>query len=80
MEIVYRQLQTEFEVCVIYKGNKFACAPIGHSVIVKEHHLNVKIVLQKLRCSELNWVICVDLLVKFLLGQQGRYTKHFCFL
>ena len=41
--------------CVLlHNGNKFACLPIGHSVIVKEHYLNVKIVLQKLRYSEHN--------------------------
>ena len=41
--------------CVfLHKGNKFACVPIGHSVIVKEHYLNVKMVFQKLRLSEHN--------------------------
>ena len=53
---VYRQLQTEFEMCVrlLHNGNKFACVPVGHSVIVKEYYLNVKLVLQKLRYSEHN--------------------------
>ena len=48
--------------CVLlHNGNKFACVPIGHSVIVKEHYLNVKMVLQKLRYSEHNCAICVRL-------------------
>ena len=35
--------------CVLlHKGNKFACVPIGRSVVVKEHYLNVKMVLNKL--------------------------------
>ena len=35
--------------CVLlHNGNKFACVPIGHSVIVKERYLNVKVVLKKL--------------------------------
>ena len=35
--------------CVLlHKGNKFACVPIGHSVVVKEHYLNVIMVLNKL--------------------------------
>ena len=60
----------------IYNGNKFACAPIGHSVIVKEHYLNVKMFLQKLRYSEHNWAICVDFkMINFLLGQQGVHQK-----
>ena len=57
-------------MCVkLHNGNKFACVPI---VIVKEHYMNVKMVLQKLRYSEHNWAICVDFkMVNFLLGQQG---------
>ena len=47
--------------CVLLQnGNRLACAPIGHSVIVKELYLNVKMVLQKLRYSEHIWAICVD--------------------
>ena len=59
--------------CVLlYNGNKFTWVSIGHSVIVKEHYLNVKMVLQKLRYSEHNWAICLDFkMVNFLLGQQG---------
>ena len=35
--------------CVLlHKSNKFACDPIGHSVVVKKHYLNVKMVLNKL--------------------------------
>ena len=46
----------------------------------KEHYLNVKMVLQKLRYSERNWAIHVDFkMVNFLLGQQGGYTKHLVF-
>ena len=45
--------------CVLlYNGNKFGSVPIGHSVIGKEHYLNVKMVLQKLRFSEPYWAIC----------------------
>ena len=39
--------------CVLlHKGNKFACVPIGHSVVVKEHYLNVKMVLNKFGYNE----------------------------
>ena len=64
--------------CVLlHNGNKFACVLIGHSVIVKEHYLNVKMVLQKLRHSEHNWAICVE--VNFLLGQQGGTSNILVF-
>ena len=67
--------------CVLlHNGNKFACVLIRHSMIVKEHYLNVKMVLQKLCYSEHNWAIGVHFkMVNFLLGQQGEYTKHPCF-
>ena len=72
MEIVYRQLQLCLKCVLLHEVNKIACAPIRHFVIVKKQHLNVKMVLQKLRYSEHNWAICVDLkMVNFLLGQQG---------
>ena len=59
--------------CVLLcSGNKFARVPIEHSVIVKKHYLDVKMVLQKLRYSEHNWAICVDFkMVNFLLEQEG---------
>ena len=57
---------------LLHNGSKFACVPIGHSVIVKERYLNVKMILQKLRYSEHNWAICLDFkMVNFLLEQQG---------
>ena len=45
---------------LLHNGNKFACVPTGHSVIVKEHYLNVKMYLQKQRYNEHNWAICID--------------------
>ena len=58
--------------CVLlHNGSKFACVPIGHSVIVKKHYLNVKMVWKKLRFSEHNWAICENFkMVNFLLEQQ----------
>ena len=65
----------------LHNGNKYACVPIGHSVIAKEHYLNVKMVLQKLGYSEQKWAIGINFkMVNFLLRQQGGYTKHPCFL
>ena len=72
--------------CVILNGKcslmaKFACVPIRHSVIVKEHYLNVKMVWQKLSYNERNWTIGVDFkMVNILVGQQVEYTKHPRFL
>ena len=66
---------------LLHRGNKFACVSIGHSVVVKEHYLTVKMVLNKLGYSDHNWAICVNFkMVNFLLGQQGGYTKYPCFV
>ena len=44
-------------------------------MVVKEHYLNVKMVLNILGYSEHNWAICVDFeMVNCLLGQLGGYT------
>ncbi|KAI6646931.1 hypothetical protein LOD99_9025 [Oopsacas minuta] len=62
--------------CVLlHIGNKFACVPIGHSIIFKEHYATVKMVLQKQCYDEHNWTACVELkMVNILLGQQSDYT------
>ena len=60
---------------LLHNGNKFACVPIGYSVIVKEHYLNVKMVLEKLRYSEHNCAVRVN----FKMVGKG-YTKHPFFL
>ena len=66
---------------LLHKGNKFACVPIEHSVVVKEHYLNVKMVLNKLGYNEHNCAICEDFkMVNVLSGQQVGYTKYPCFL
>ena len=57
---------------LLRNGKKFTCAPIEHSLIVKEHYLNVKMVLQKLCYSEHSWARYVDFkMVNFLSEQQG---------
>ena len=45
---------------LLHNGNKFACVPIGHSVILKEYYATVKMVLQTMCYDEHNWIACVD--------------------
>lgn len=68
--------------CVLlHNGNKLGSLPIAHSTKVKEEYPTISLVLEKIKYIEHNWVICVDLkMVNFLLGQQGGYTKHPCFI
>lgn len=68
--------------CVLlHIGNKYAAVPIGHSTKLKEEYETIRLVLEKLKYRDHEWVICVDLkMVNFLLGQQSGYTKFPCFL
>lgn len=68
--------------CVLlHNGNIYGSIPIGHSVTLKEKYANIKVVLERLKYHDHEWLICVDLkMVNFLLGQQGGYTKYPCFL
>ena len=48
---------------------------------MKKSYDSMKQVFEKLKYSEHNWKICGDLkIVCMLLGQQGGYRKHPCFL
>ena len=68
--------------CVLlHNGNKLASIPIGHSVQMKKTYKNMKIILDRMKYAEHDWVICGDLkVVSMLLGQQSGYTKYPCFL
>ena len=68
--------------CVLLrKGNQLACVTIGHSVVVKEHYLNVKMVLNKLGYNEHNWAICVDFkMVNFCRDNKGLHQESLFFL
>ena len=50
-------------------------------VTMKEEYGNIKLILERLKYGDYQWLICLDLkMVNFLLGQQGGYTKYPCFL
>ena len=68
-------------MCLIDNRNIYGCIPIGHSVTMKEEYGNSKLIVERLKYSDHQWLICVDLkMVNFLLGQHGGYTKYPCFL
>ena len=48
---------------------------------MKKTYENIKTILDRIKCTEHEWVICGDLKVlSMLLGQQGGNTKYPCFL
>ena len=52
-----------------------------YSVIAKETHESIKVVLELSSYTEHQWIIWLDLkMVCLLVGQQSGYTKYPCFL
>ena len=48
---------------------------------MKKDRESVKILLKLIQYNDHNWDVCEDFkMIAFLLGLQGGYTKHFCFL
>ena len=53
---------------LLHIGNKMASVPIGHSVQLTESYKNIKILIDAIKYSNHNWLICGDLKVKYLLS------------
>ena len=65
----------------LHNGNVYPSIPIAHSVQVKEDRESVKILLELIQYNDHSWDIYGDFkTIAFLLGLQGGYTKHSCFL
>lgn len=64
-------------------GNKMASVPIGHSVQLTESYENIKVLINAIKYSNHNWLICGDLKVryslKFLLVIKIFLFKNFAF-
>ena len=66
---------------VLHNGNVYPSIPIAHSVQMKEDRESVKILLELIQYNDHNWDVCGDFkMIAFLLGLQGSYAKHSCFL
>ena len=66
---------------LLNNGNKFSLIPAGHSVEMKESHKSMDLLLSARNYQEHKWLLCGDLkVVGIILGFQGGYTKHPCFL
>ena len=66
---------------LLHNGNVYPSIPIAHSVQIKEDRESVKILLELIQYNDHKWDVCGDFkMIAFLLGLQGGYTKHSCFL
>ena len=69
------------KAALLHNGNVYPSIPIAHSVQMKEDRESVKILLELIQCNDHNWDVCGNFkMIAFLLGLQGGYTKHSCFL
>jgi len=66
---------------LLHNGNIYPSLPLAYSLQMKEDYKNVKHLLSSIKYTEYKWDICGDFkMIGFLLGLQGGYTKHSCFL
>ena len=48
--------------CVLLQNrNIYGCITIGHSVTIKEEYGNIKLILERLKYGDHQWLFCVDL-------------------
>jgi hypothetical protein len=66
---------------LLHNGNKYPSLPVAHSVHLKEDYNSVKTMLNALQYDKYSWEVIGDFkMVAFLMGLQGGFTKHPCYL
>jgi hypothetical protein len=66
---------------LLHNGNSKPSIPIAHTVHLKETYDNMQVLLQAIKYESHKWKICGDLkVIALLMGLQGGFTKHCCFL
>lgn len=66
---------------LLHNGNEKPTIPLAHTVVWKESRESIEEILKVIKYEEYQWDICPDLkVVSMLMGLQGGYTKHMCFL
>lgn len=69
------------KVVLLHNTNKYAPVPVAYSKTHKEQYESLKLILEKIKYKDHNWLICGDLkLLSILLGQQSGFTKFPCYL
>ena len=66
---------------LLRNGNKYPSILIAHSVYLKESYDNMELLLEAIKYSEYQWILCGDLkVIGLLMGMQAGFTKYCCFL
>ena len=73
--------KTSLKAVLLHNGNVLPSIPVGHAIHMKETYENMKELLRCIKYEQHQWHLSGDLkVVALLLGFQGGYTKHSCFL
>lgn len=73
--------KNSLKAVLLHYTNKQPSVPIAYSTKTKEDYEKMKVILDLVRYKKHEWRICCDLkVVALLVGLQGGYTKHMCFL
>ena len=68
------------ETVLLHIRNILPFVPVAYSTTMKKTFQNLQFMLEKIRYSEHNWLICADLkVIAILTGLQLGYTKYCCF-
>ena len=66
---------------LLNNGNKYPSIPIAHSVHLKESYDNMELLLEAIKYSEYQWILCGEFkVIGLLMGMQAGFTKYRCFL
>ena len=66
---------------LLHNTHVYAPLPLAHSTVLKEEYCNIEKVLNNIKYSEHEWLICGDLkMLSMILGQQSGFTKYPCYL
>ena len=69
------------KVVLLHNGYKYPSIPIAHSVHLKESYDNMGLLLEAIKYSEYQWILCGGLkVIGLLMGMQTGFTKYCCFL
>jgi hypothetical protein len=73
--------KVSLKVVLLHNGNFYPSVPLAYSVHMKQSHISMHTLLNRIDYDKFKWKICGDLKVLgLLLGMQQGYTKYCCCL
>ena len=73
--------KASLKAVLLHNGNALPSIPIGHSAETKETYERCKEILNYVKYSEHQWLICGDFkVIAIIMGMQLGFTKYCCFI